>query len=85
MLDKLRRTSVIIDLEEMHSKPIPVDISYYYEPEEWDGCHKVWNAVVEVDDVKLFGNSIYGMIDDYQYSVIEDAILELHKESFNGH
>lgn len=79
-MSRLLETSMIIELEDMHSKDLLVDVTYYYEDAECEGNEKIWNASVELVDIKLFGNSVYEFIDTYQLDVIEETILKLHEE-----
>jgi hypothetical protein len=69
----------MIELEEMHSKELLVDVTYYYDGAEYEGNQKIWNASVELVDVQLFGNSVYELVDNYQLNVIEETILNLHQ------
>jgi hypothetical protein len=78
-MSRLLETSMMIELEEMHSKELLVQVTYYYEPEEYDGGDKMFNAVVEIVDIRLLGNSVYELVDNYEYNVIEETILNLHQ------
>lgn len=78
-MSRLLETSMMIELEEMHSKELLVQVTYYYEPEEYDRGDKMFNAVVEIVDIRFLGNSIYELVDNYEYNVIEETILNLHQ------
>jgi hypothetical protein len=78
-MSRLIETSMMIELEEMHSKELLVQVTYYYEPEEYDRGDKMFNAVVEIVDIRFLGNSIYELVDNYEYNVIEETILNLHQ------
>jgi hypothetical protein len=78
-MSRLLETSMMIELEEMHSKELLVQVTYYYEPEEYDRGDKMFNAVVEIVDIRLLGNSVYELVDNYEYNVIEETILNLHQ------
>jgi hypothetical protein len=78
-MSRLLETSMMIELEEIHSKELLVQVTYYYEPEEYDRGDKMFNAVVEIVDIRLLGNSVYELVDNYEYNVIEETILNLHQ------
>jgi hypothetical protein len=78
-MSRLLETSMMIELEEMHSKELLVQVTYYYEPEEYDRADKMFSSVVEIVDIRLLGNSVWELVDNYEYNVIEETILNLHQ------